>query len=153
MAPYSHFVDYVAPMERFFLAYARKVKASSVAFLGQRYINRIALPVDADPCEYFTVYPRVPSDWPHAQHRPFNLQILTEQTVDQGQVVLAITYQQPGPPTYLLDIYARTTDDPPLPFEWDAIIEWQRQAHGAVNRAFEFAITDRCRMLLEREET
>jgi uncharacterized protein (TIGR04255 family) len=151
MAPYTHYVDYLPSIEALFQSYQRAARPTGVAFLGHRYINRIPLPPDADPAEYFTVYPRIPADWPHAAHRPFSLLIQALQ-IEHGQVIMTIGYQQPEPPQYLLDLYARTTDEPPVLFEWEPIRDWHDQAHDAVKRAFEFALTQTCRNLLEREE-
>jgi len=152
MAPYTHFLDYLPAMESLFRAYAKHANAPSVAFLGQRYINRISLPTDADPSDYFTVYPKVPADWPRTSlHRPFSMQILTEE-LETGHVVVTLAMQQQNPPIYFLDIYARTNNDPEIAFEWEPARDWQARAHEAVKRAFEFTITDRCRTILGRED-
>jgi uncharacterized protein (TIGR04255 family) len=152
LPPYSSYASYVPRMEPAFARYRAATGTTKVSFLGQRYLNRIALPsLDAPPREFFTLYPALPGER-RASHRPFSMSVQTEE-VQRGQVIVTLTYQGPDAerrPSYILDIYARTVDNPGMDFEWDRVKAWQDLAHTALNRAFEFAITEDCRTLLGR---
>jgi len=150
LPPYTHYVDYLPDIERLFTAYLGEAKPSALRFLGQRYINRIFLPSEAaNPSDYFTFYPRRPA----AHHPPFSLQLETER-LSQGQVVLSLYYAglDSQRPLYFLDLYARSSENPGIAFDWLVAKAWQDEAHEGITRAFEHAITDTSRQLLERED-
>lgn len=156
LRPYTHYVEYLPFMERLVRLFTEKARPKSIKLLGQRYLNRVLLPPGASPADFFTVYPG--SDQVRSLGNPgFALQMQTEAMAGgAGQVVLALAYQgidASGQLAYMLDLYARSIDNPPVPFAWEVGKAWQDVAHDAVKRAFEFAITDRCRELLEREES
>jgi uncharacterized protein (TIGR04255 family) len=155
LRPYSHFENYLPAMEDGFRTYARIAGAPSVAFLGQRYINQIVLPSQSeDPCDYFRMYPRLHVTGAQQRHPPFALQLQAEE-IKRGQVVLTLTYQgldAEQRPTYLLDVYARTVDNPGIDFAWERVQAWQELAHVAVGRTFDFALGERSYTLLDRRE-
>ncbi|MCU1282455.1 MAG: hypothetical protein JWM53_6001 [bacterium] len=145
LAPYTSYYDYLPAMRPLVEFYAARTRATSVLFLGQRYLNQILLPdVQADPADYFAMYPRIKT-----RHQPFAMQ-LGGGGVMHGNTVLSLVFQGLDAgvrPRYLLDIYVRTSDNPPIAFQWDEMQAWQDNAHQAVLRAFEEAITDTCRGL------
>jgi uncharacterized protein (TIGR04255 family) len=152
LKPYTHYVDYRPDMEKLFRAYVEESRPPAVRFLGQRYINRVSLPsVDEHPSGYFTIYPE---EVPHDRRGViFSMQVQTE-LVAHGRVVMNLAFQtvEAGQPVYVLDVYARTDEKPSIRLEWSDVAAWQDEAHGAVKRAFELALTDKCRTLLGREE-
>ena len=46
-------------------------------------------------------------------------------------------------PVYLLDLYARSAE--PVTWPIDRIIEWHREAHRIIRKAFDGSITEKCR--------
>lgn len=145
LAPYTSYYDYLPAMKPLVEMYAARTRAPTVQFLGQRYLNQILLPnVDADPADYFTMYPRITT-----KHHPFSMQLGVGEVL-HGNAVLALHFQgldAGTKPRYLLDIYVRTRDNPPIAFQWVEMQAWQDVAHQAVLKAFEGAITDPCRDL------
>jgi uncharacterized protein (TIGR04255 family) len=153
LAPYSHYVDYLPAMEDLFSRYSARAQPDGTRFLGHRYINQIQLPAEARPRDYFGVYPEIPAHMPAPPHPPFALNLQTE-PLSPGQVMMTLSFKgiEAEKPTYLLDIYARTPDDPQISFNWPEVRAWHDNAHEAVKRGFEFAITDQCRQFLGPEE-
>lgn len=153
LSPYSHYVDYLPAIADFVGRYSTHAHPDGTRFLGHRYINQIRLPAEAHPRDYFAVYPTIPEQIPTPRHAPFALNLQTE-ALSQGQVMMSLAFQgvEAERPTYLLDIYARTSDDPTIGFNWPEVRAWHDEAHDAVKRGFEFAITDQCRQFLGVEE-
>jgi uncharacterized protein (TIGR04255 family) len=150
LRPYTHYVDYLPAMTELLTSYARMARPSRVRFAGQRYINRIVISAGEDPADFFTVYPRLAR--PSPEGGVFALQVQTG-LVPSGKVVLNLARQgsdEEGCPVFLLDLYARTFDCPPLRCEEPELQKWQDVAHSEVEQAFELALTDRCRALLGR---
>jgi uncharacterized protein (TIGR04255 family) len=153
LRPYSHYVDYLPAIEHLFERYSVYAQPDGTRFLGHRYINQIQLPPEAEPRDYFQVYPAIPQNMPAPAHPPFALNLQTEQ-LKPGQVMMTLAFKgiEAEKPTYILDINARTPDDPPISFNWPEVRAWHDDAHEAVKRGFEFAITEKCRQFLEPEE-
>jgi uncharacterized protein (TIGR04255 family) len=155
LAPYSHYEEYLPDIKQFFDAYALECKATDLRHLGQRYVNRIFLPSEEAAAEdYLTLYPALPRGAiPIARHPPVSLQVGTQQ-LSRGQVTISLHYAGKDGlrPVYFLDLYAHWTDNLKSDFSWTSVKTWQDEAHEAVKRAFEAAITERCRKLLGREE-
>jgi uncharacterized protein (TIGR04255 family) len=156
LKPYTHYVEYLEVMERLVRTYTAVANPKSTKMIGQRYLNRILLPSDGSPADFFTAYPS-DSAVRALGHPPFSLQMQTESLTGEGggKVFVTLVYQgldAGSRPTYMLDLYATSQENPPIPFAWESLKAWQDNAHGAVKRAFEFSITDRCRELLEWEE-
>ena len=150
LAPYTSYVDYVPEMRPLVEEYANRARPTSVLFLGQRYLNHILLPdTAADPSDYFRVYPKL-----GVRHQPFAMQLQVGEVV-QGMTVLSLVFQGLDAgirPRYLLDLYVRTRDNPDIPFQWEKMRAWQDVAHQGIIKAFEEAISDRCRDLFGRKE-
>ena len=129
----------------------RHVNRLRKARLGQRYINKVILPRTGDAKTYFAIYPRLPAKVAH-EHPPFSMQVQIAPLKSSGQVVLTLTYQgrDKDSPIYILDLYARSGQ--PVAADWDAIETWQREAHAAIKRCFELAITPKSRKLFRQEE-
>lgn len=144
LAKYTHFEHHTRDIEALVGQYLEEARPRGVAFLGQRYINRVVLPEGTpDPAAYFEVYPKLPTA---AGHRPFALQLLAERFSD-GEVVLNLAYQgnEAGNALYFLDVYARSTGAiPPVAAE---IRMWHERAHPVVHRTFEAALTAKSRGL------
>ncbi len=142
LAKYTRFEAHAADLEEFVRAYLKEAQPTRIAWVGQRYINRISLPTSAtDPAQYFHFYPSLP---PPTSHRPFALQVAMEQ-FEGGEATLNLSYQgeDGGGAQYFLDIYARSTA--PIAPEAAAVREWQERAHQPVRKAFEAAVTDKAR--------
>ncbi len=145
LKPYTHFEEYLPAMKRFFEIYASETNARTTLFLGQRYINRILLPSMNEPAaEYFTCYPKL-EGYVEPYHRPFSMtiQIETLPGEKQGRVVQTLSFQglEENRPIYILDLYAQTQNMPPIPFAWETVRQWQRDAHVPIEHAFNFALT------------
>jgi uncharacterized protein (TIGR04255 family) len=151
LPPYSHYIDYLPDIEKLFAEYSRTCRPAGIRLLGHRYINRIFLPSeDVDPTDYFAFYPPLRG----RRHPPFLLRFETEPLPRGGQVTLSLYYASLDnqKPVYFLDLYAQAAQNLNYAFDWTLAKAWQDEAHDAVTRAFELAITDRCRELLGREE-
>lgn len=148
LPPYGHFEDYQPAFKQLFQAFADEVRPGQIAALGQRYINRIVLPRASEAATYFTVYPRLPEDVART-HPPFSM-LVHAGNLSDGAVVLTLTYQglHSEQPTYILDLYARS--DTRRAADWDAVHAWHREAHEAIVRCFESALTPSCQLLLGR---
>ncbi len=154
LPPYGRYTEHVPEIQRLFAAYKSAAKPSGVQFLGQRYRNQILLPSQVSPAsDFFTLYPKLPSG--ARPHPPFFLQVEMKQFPDGGQVVATIGCEEPsGPdhnPTYVLDLYARSPDNPAIDFSWDVVSEWHLQAHEAITVAFESALTDHAKRIFGAE--
>lgn len=147
LRPYTAFDDYVGDMERLVSAYAAAVGTERLMFLGQRYINQIAIP-DEDPSQYFNVVPT------RGRNRPFALQMEMATLERGGNAMMTLAYQglTEGKHQYLLDLYARVGGTAGIAFKSAEMISWQRAAHLAIEKAFEEPLTDKCRRMLGREE-
>jgi uncharacterized protein (TIGR04255 family) len=152
LPPYTTFQDYVPDMNRLVTAYEQEVGAARTSFLGQRYLNRIAIP-NEDPARYFTLFPH--GEQADRRPRPFSIQMEIETLAFGGNLMLTLAYQGATGEShqYLLDLYARVGENPPIPFRWTDMSAWQQAAHEAIENAFEAPLTDRCREMLGREET
>lgn len=151
---YVHFEpDHVATIERVVHAYLDEAKPEMLAWIGQRYINRIEIPAGDDPVEYFTIYPRLAETL--TGHRPFALQLETE-TFPAGRVTVSLRSSPDEvvtlgkPVVYMLDIYARS-EEGEIPVDPLALITWYRKAHDAISRSFELSITDNSRRMFEEQ--
>jgi uncharacterized protein (TIGR04255 family) len=148
---YLHYEDHRPELERLSKLYLELAEPTAIAPLGQRYINRVRLPVGGRPDSFFTVYPAVPEEIA-GRNPPFSMQVEIQTLGVGGNVVLTLTAKgmEDGNPVYVLDVYARSQG--PGPATWDYVRGWQDQAHEAVMAAFELAITDAARELFGRED-
>ena len=155
LPPYTHYSAYLPQIREAFDAYRAAARPTTVAYLGQRYINRITLPSpDVLPRSIFRVYPEIHEAGEHLRHPQFYLQVQAEE-IQRGQVVLSLMYQGPDEerrPTYLLDLYARSVDAPGIEFTWERVAAWHERAHVAISRTFEFALTRDGYNILGRRE-
>jgi uncharacterized protein (TIGR04255 family) len=143
---YTQYEEQEPQLSAFFAAYLAASQPTALAWLGQRYINKIVLPVGArNAGDYFQFYPRFPSS---VHHRTFALQVVLD-SFEGGEVVLNFTCtgQKEEQPTYFLDISARSTVY--VAPNVQNILRWQSTAHQAIRRAFSLALTDDCRRLFE----
>lgn len=147
---YSHYIEYRAELERLTSLYLDLARPTTVGLLGQRYINKVVLPVDSTPEKFFSVYPAVPE---HIRGRnpPFSMQVEVETLGVGGNLVLTLTSKglEDGCPVYVLDLYARS--EAPCPPDWAFIGSWQDESHKAIMAAFEMAITDDARRLFGKD--
>jgi len=140
---YVQFEDHVDEMATVLRCYLEEARPSKIAWIGQRYINAIKVPVaETDVGSYFAIYPRLPADY--VGHRPFALRLQTAATKN-GAVMVSLSLEQvdASDATYTLDIYARSTSD--VPNDIDAIRAWQVTIHEAVRAAFEHSTSPRLR--------
>jgi uncharacterized protein (TIGR04255 family) len=145
LSHYRSFEQHAARLEELTGRYLEERKPAKIAWAGQRYVNRILVPVDqGDPASYFEVYPKLPT----GQHRPFALQVVSGEFAG-GQAVLNLAFQgeESGSAVYMLDIYARSS----IQFTPDAVAirRWQEQAHGVVRSSFEATLTGKTRALFQ----
>ncbi len=148
---YLHYEEHRPELERLTKKYLELAEPTATAQLGQRYINRVRLPVGGRPDNFFKVYPAVPEEI-GGRNPPFSMQVEIQTLGVGGNVVLTLTAKgvEDGHPVYVLDVYARS--QAPGPASWDYIREWQDEAHEAVKAAFEMAITEAARDLFGRED-
>jgi uncharacterized protein (TIGR04255 family) len=142
---YRSFEQHAGTVESLARVYLEHRRPKAIAWVGQRYVNRIVVPVDAgDPATFFEIYPKVPV----GQHRPFAMQILSGE-FQGGQVMLNLVYQgeQDRMATYVLDIYARSSVE--LEPESGGIRRWHEAAHVLVRRSFEDALTAKTKALFQ----
>ncbi len=142
---YRNFEQHAGTLESLVRLFLEQRRPEEIGWAGQRYVNRIRVPVEAgDPATFFEIYPKVPS----GQHRPFAMQILSGE-FEGGQVMLNLVFQgaQGGMATYVLDIYARSSvglrPDPA------GIRSWHEAAHVQVRRSFEGALTEKTKALFQ----
>lgn len=143
-ARYARFEQHASSIETLHGVYIEEARPTAVNFLGQRYINKVALPVGTeDPTDYFEVYPKLPRA---IVHRPFALQVIADR-FDGGEVALNLAYQgdEQGRAVFFLDVYARSTM-PVRPVARE-IRMWHERAHPHVRGSFEAALTDKSRQL------
>lgn len=152
LAPYTAFEDYISDMERLVTAYRAEIGTDRTSFLGQRYLNRITIP-DGDPARYFDLFPH--GEQQDRRPKPFSIQTEVATLPVGGNLMITLAYQGPvgGSHQYLLDLYARVGENPPIEFRWTELSAWQQAAHEAIEKAFEEPLTARCREMLGREET
>ncbi len=142
---YRSFEQHAGTLESLVRLFLEHRRPEESGWAGQRYVNRIVVPVEAgDPATFFEIYPRVPS----GQHRPFAMQILSGE-FEGGQVMLNLVFQgaQGGMATYVLDIYARSSVG--LHLEPAGIGRWHEAAHVEVRRSFESALTAKTKALFQ----
>lgn len=144
---YTQFEDQQEAIKRVMQYYADEARPSKLAWVGQRYINAITLPIDEpDVASYFPIYPTLPTSL--TGHRPFAMQVQTEETKNATVVVnLSLEKTDDRQATYTLDVYARSCGD--TPNDTDALAHWHEATHGAVHRAFQLSISNRCRELFK----
>jgi uncharacterized protein (TIGR04255 family) len=155
LPPYGRYTDYLPEIERLLVAYQKAASPNGVLFLGQRYRNQIVLPSESTRAsDFFTLYPRLPEM--SRSHPPYFLQVEMKQFPDGGQVVSTIACQERRStdqgPTYVLDVYARSPDNPAINFSWEAVREWHREAHETITMAFESSLTDQAKRYFGAEE-
>lgn len=149
LSGYSGYEEQALRVEPFFGAYLEASQPTALAWVGQRYVNKIVLPAGAaEASTYFLLYPRLPASTPH---RPFSLQVVSDE-FEGGVVVMSLTFQGQSAerPVYFLDIYARSTKE--VAPHTESIMRWQSAAHEAVRRSFAMALTDECRRLFEEAQ-
>jgi uncharacterized protein (TIGR04255 family) len=151
LPPYDAYPVYMPAFREIFDAFIEEARPARLQFLGQRYINRISLPEDADPANYFTHYPKLDSG---RKHRQFTQQFEAS-TLSSGALMIALGFEgvHDGRPRYVVDLYARSADDPPLALTWDAVAEWNNNAHQALFAAFDTNLTTTGQAYLGRERT
>jgi len=155
LKPYTHFVDYLPEMENLFQLYTGETKAKKTLFLGQRYINIAQLPsIDEPPSDYFTVFPRIDLVVKGPQPFSMTLQVDTLPGEKRGRVTLSIVYRGNDglKPVYILDLYAQTENFPPIPFTWESVSLWQKEAHQPIETAFNAVLTEKGKKLFGWEE-
>ncbi|MFL5347547.1 MAG: TIGR04255 family protein [Hyalangium sp.] len=148
LAGYSSYASVVPQLENVVRAYLSASQPTRLAWIGQRYLNKIELPTAASEAStYFHYYPRVPAV---GIHRPFALQVVSE-VFDGGEVVLNLTFKgkHGERPIYFLGIYARSNVE--IEPRLETIMRWQTTAHEAIRRSFTAALTDSCRQLFDEE--
>ena len=148
-AAYKHFPDHVPTIQRVLRAYLAEAKPDSLAWVGQRYVNRIRLPLaETDIASYFEIYPRLPAEF--GGHRPLSIQLQTA-AFRNGQVTVNLKFQEADDEhaTYILDVYARSDDGPSR--DADALINWHIEAHKAVSDSFELSVSQRSKTELFKE--
>jgi uncharacterized protein (TIGR04255 family) len=152
LAPYTAFEDYISDIERLVNAYRAEAGTDRTSFLSQRYLNRIAIP-NEDPARYFHLFPH--GERPDRRPRPFSIQMEVATLPVGGNLMITLAYQGPAGDghQYLLDLYARVGENPPIQFGWAGVSAWQQAAHEAIEKAFEEPLTERCREMLGREKT
>ncbi|MBF0547749.1 MAG: TIGR04255 family protein [Candidatus Riflebacteria bacterium] len=156
LKPYTHFEEYLPAMERFFQAFVKESNAQKTLFLGQRYINRIALPSRDEPAsDYFRFFPKL-DELSKPDHCPFSLNIQVDALPGekQGCVMLTLVFHgfEESRPVYILDLYAQTSNSPPIAFDWDSVSKWQKRAHIPIENAFNSALTKKGQEFLGLEE-
>ena len=141
--PYRQFEEHLPDLQSFVTAYLDMAKPIAIRALGQRYVNRIELPGDADLATFFNIRPALPSSTPR---RAFSLMFDAE-PLEPGSLVVTLTHQgvTEGKSIFLLDLYAQSNAI--IVSTWSDVERWQRDAHLAINRWFEMAITDVARNL------
>ncbi len=146
LSAYSGYEAQAPHLRAFFDAYIEASRPTKLAWVGQRYVNKIVLPAGApEASTYFQLYPRLPAATPH---RTFALQVVSD-SFDGGEVVMSLLFQGQSAdrPIYFLDIYARSTRE--IAPNTQEIVRWQSAAHEAVRRSFSMALTDACRELFQ----
>ena len=145
--PYGAFEDHLPVTKDILAAYIDVMKPRGIGWVGQRYVNLIALPPTLAPSSFFEIYPRLPAGFLD-EHRPCAVQVETAK-FDHGTVVanLGLLVLEPTRALYTLDIYARSTAEVPL--DVDAIVRWQQTAHVEVVNSFELTITSEARALFK----
>lgn len=151
-AAYSHFEDHVQSIRDLFATFLHEARPQRLAWLGQRYINQIRIPVGEhrNVAEYFELYPtRLPSTLGGA-HREIAVQA---QTADwaTGSAAVNLTFRaiEGDVVCYVLDVYARSKGE--LPLDLQSLVTWQERAHDAISESFEMSITDKTRRDLFKE--
>lgn len=143
---YQHCPNHLPVVARTVRAYLDVVKPAKLAWIGQRYINAIEIPItDDDVASYFEIYPKLPRGL--VGHRPIAIQLQTIE-VKNGLVLVNLSLQDTDTDhaTYVLDVYARSSGAVPL--DADGILHWQEEAHKGVSDSFELSISDRSRIEL-----
>lgn len=143
---YGRFDNHTDLIARTLSFYTREAAPQNV-WLGQRYINAIkVLASEKDISSYFIIYPQLPSELQKG-HPPFALQVKTAD-FEAGEVYInfSLNTLATDAATYVLDIYARSTQM--IPADAEALLEWQRKAHVEVNKSFELSISDKTRQEL-----
>lgn len=147
--PYGHFEDHLSAIRELYEAYLDVTKPERLAWVGQRYLNVMRLPLDAAPSQFFEVYPRLPHGLPD-EHRPFAVQVETAK-FEHGSVVVNLALMEVSQgsrlATYTIDVYARSSDSVAL--EVGALMAWQERAHLYIGQSFEMTITDEARKLFK----
>ena len=140
---YTHFQNHVTSLRDVIHCYLEEARPERLAWVGQRYINAIRIPIDEiDVASYFSIYPKLPPNL--VGHRPLAIQVQTA-TLGASQVIVDLSLQQTDDlvAVYTLDIYARSAGE--VPVELNALINWHRETHEAVHDAFELSISERSR--------
>ncbi len=148
LPPYGHFVDHEPTLRDLIAAYVETAKPKALQWAGHRYINRVKAPSATSPKDLFAIYPGLPDDLA-AEHPPFSIQV--EAARFDGGVVgasLGLAQRTDGEATYVLDVYARSTQ-PLHGAGLDELGGWHQRAHAAVVEAFEMSITGEARELFE----
>lgn len=138
LTAYTKFEDHIERLGAVMGLYVEEAKPSGIAWAGQRYINKVELPVSgADPASFFAFYPKIPTG---SEHRPFAMQFVAE-VFAEGEVVVSLNFQgiQNDKAIYFLDLYVRSRT--PLLAEAESVVAWQKHVHEAVRKAFKMALT------------
>lgn len=146
---YTGFENHLPTVSLLIESYLREAHPTTLAWIGQRYINSIKLPVeDQQVASYFEIYPKLPAVL--AGHRPISVQIQTAD-IKYGQVFVNLFLQEKDAEfaTYVLDIYARSHQNPPS--ETDVLLQWHKDAHQGVRDAFELSISKRSKTEIFKE--
>lgn len=142
--PYGQFEDHLPFVERLFRAYLAALKPDRL-ITGQRYLNVVKVPKDAEPASFFGIYPKLPKAL-GAKHRPVAVQVETV-PVEGGQALVNLGLQETSLDwaSYLIDVYVRSEELAGVSPE--SVIAWQKMAHIALVDTFELTITDEARKL------
>lgn len=140
---YKHCTDHLPMVERVVRSYLDTVKPAQLAWIGQRYINVIKIPLtETDVAAYFEIYPRLPRGL--TGHRPIGIQLqMVEVKNAEVTANLALQSTDTEHATYMLDIYARSVGA--VPNDAEAILRWHNETHHAVSETFEMSISDKSR--------
>lgn len=154
MQPYPHFEDWEPIIHQMLEIYTRLTQPATVARIGLRYINRIAIPGEKILLEdYFNIYPRLPSGI-GSTHASFLVRVEVPQIGDGHTALITFgTAPASGPYraelAFMLDLYDI--------FRLDKAVEgidFKKEIHTAHSNmicAFENSITDRLRELFGQE--
>lgn len=153
LQPYPHFEVWEPVIYSMLDVYRDLAQPKAIARLGVRYLNRIVVPAPRIRMEdYFTIYPQLPMELGDT-HGPFMLRLeVPDKRPDSAIFITFASTPSEGPDetAHLLDIYC--VRGAGVPGGSEQVREVVREAHEAVEIAFESSITERLRRLFEPED-
>lgn len=133
---YGQFEDHVPLLEQAWAAWREQLPAQTQVRLGQRYINKIVMPVGLPPRDVFTGMAGLGKN-AGLLHEPFRIQGCADRGVDFVVAVdVAFLGANDAVAEYLFTINANSGQLSAGDAELVDWVGWQREVHGSVRTAF-----------------